>query len=129
MKGALWVGEHHNSIQDHLLQARLIRDISERRTSRLPMAVGLEQVQVKFQPFLDAYIENSISLGDLRRLVEWDKRWSWPFEAYEPIFQTARDCGVGLIALNVNTEDLSLVEQGGYPRLPRATLNQYIADP
>jgi hypothetical protein len=64
----------------------------------------------------------------MQRLVEWDKRWMWPFQVYEPVFTAAKELGIPLVALNVNTEDLQLVEKGGLPGLPRDRLQQYIPD-
>jgi uncharacterized iron-regulated protein len=92
------------------------------------MAVGLEQVQIKFQPILDDYISGKLSAQEMRKLVEWDTRWMWPFDVYEPVFQTAKELNMALVALNVNSEDLTLVEKGGLPGLPADRLRQYIGD-
>ena len=56
-------------------------------------------------------------------------RWAWPFDAYRPIFETAREMNMRLLALNVNSEDLSLVSTGGFPALGREKLKTYINDP
>jgi len=131
--GALWLGEHHNSALDHKLQAEFIRDIYQQRKRSFgrrapPMAIGLEQVQVQFQPALDAYINGKISAEEMKREVEWEKRWSWSFDGYLPVFETARRLQIPLIALNVDSEDLGLVESGGFPNLPRERLARYITD-
>ena len=153
--GALWLGEHHNSVRDHNLQAHIIRDIYlERQKAQqalivqasaaaaaaggkqgnngnritLPMAVGLEQVQIKFQPVLDEFVNGKISTANMRQRVEWERRWSWPFEVYEPIFDVCRECNIPLLALNVNSEDLAVVEKSGIPGLPRNLLESYIVD-
>jgi hypothetical protein len=52
----------------------------------------------------------------------------WPWEVYEPVFTTAQELGIPLIALNVNSEDLALVEKYGFSGLPRDRLQQYIPD-
>lgn len=134
--GALWLGEHHNSARDHVLQADFVRSIHDIRQKKLGlgningnMSVGLEMVQVQFQPALDAYIAKKISAEDMRSLVQWDKRWSWSFENYLPVFETCRELNIPLIALNVDSEDLGLVESGGFPNLPREKLQKYIRDP
>jgi uncharacterized iron-regulated protein len=133
--GALWLGEHHNSASDHALQAEIIRKLYHSRKGKAgstkdtpTMGIGLEQVQVQFQPVLDDYIAGRILASDMQRLVEWDKRWMWPFQAYEPVFTAAKELGIPLVALNVNTEDLQMVEKGGLPGLPRDRLQQYIPD-
>ena len=132
--GALWLGEHHNSAQDHQLQADFVRNIYKQRLNRHidkngNMAVGLEMVQLRFQPVLDKYIAKKISSKEMKSQVQWDKRWSWSFDNYLPIFETCRDLNIPLIALNVDSEDLSLVEIGGYPNLPPDRMQRYISDP
>ena len=133
----MWLGEHHNSVKDHNLQAQFVRNIYQQRKQQKQlgssknnkMAVGLEMVQVQFQPILDAYISKRISDQELKEQVQWEKRWTWSFEGYLPIFQTCRELNISLIALNVDSEDLEQVEQGGLSNLPRDKLNKYIPDP
>lgn len=130
--GALWLGEHHNSEKDHNLQVKFIKSIYDIRRSlpgSPPMAIGLEQVQLKYQPVLDDYIKKKISTSQLKQGVEWEKRWVWPFEVYESIFTTAQELGIPLIALNVNSEDLAEVERAGLPGLGRERIEKYIKDP
>ena len=133
--GALWLGEHHNSAKDHQLQADFVRSIHRLRqkelvdTSNGNMSVGLEMVQVQFQSALDAYIAKKISADEMKSLVQWDKRWSWSFEGYLPVFETCRELKIPLVALNVDSEELGLVESGGFPNLPRERLQKYISDP
>ena len=124
--GALWLGEHHNAKSDHNVQVDILREVSKRR-NRLT-AVGLEQVQVQFQPVLDQYNDGLISLEQMRAGVQWDTRWIWPFAVYAPVFQTARDLRMPLVALNVNSEDMTLVEKGGFEGLGRDRLKNYIRD-
>jgi len=128
--GALWLGEHHNSQKDHSAQATLLRQLhAQRKEIGSKVAVGLEQVQVEFQPVLDEFIAGKLTSDQMRFLVQWDRRWVWPFENYQEIFDTAQELGIPLVALNVNSEDLVQVERGGLPALPRNTLLNYITDP
>lgn len=124
-KRAIFLGEHHDAPADHLLQASLIRELHRKRPK---MAVGLEAVQSRFQPALDAYIAGEISAAELEAAVEWRKRWFWPFAGYLPVFQACRDLRIPLLALNVDSEDLSMVETGGLPALPESTLRRYVPD-
>jgi hypothetical protein len=52
------------------------------------MAIGLEQIQVQFQPILDAYVMGDISEEEMLQGVQWEKRWTWSYENYRPIFQS-----------------------------------------
>lgn len=133
--GAVWLGEHHNSVKDHKLQAQFIQNIYNHRKqmhnnngNNMKMAVGLEMIQVQFQPVLDAYISKRISDEELKQQVQWEKRWSWSFEGYLPIFQTCRHLNIPLVALNVDSEDLGLVEANGLPGLSRDKLQKYVPD-
>jgi len=126
-KRAIFLGEHHDSGPDHLLQAGVIRQAHALRGHE-PMAVGLEAVQQRFQPALDAYVAGRITEAELEEAVEWKKRWFWPFDRYLPVFQACRELGIPLLALNVDSEDLSKVEIRGFPALPKETLRGYVPD-
>lgn len=113
-----------------MLQASIISDVYyKRKNMNSDVAIGLEMIQLQYQPVLDAYVSKQISEDAMLKEVQWEKRWSWQFDVYRPIFEFAREKGVKLLALNVNSEDLEMVEQGGYPALPRSTLKSYISDP
>ena len=130
--GSIWLGEHHNAKKDHLFQADFIRNVyNERLRQKIkePMAIGLEQVQNQFQPVLDDYVQGRIDLEEMKKKVEWEKRWMWDFEGYRDVFETARELKIRLLALNVDSEDLALVEKEGYPGLPIQRLRKYIKDP
>lgn len=107
----------------------VITNLYAQRPKDAPMAIGLEQVQVQFQPALDDYVNGNIDLDQMKELVQWQTRWTWPFEQYRPIFETARELGIRLVALNVDSEDLAVVEREGFPGLERAQLQKYISDP
>ena len=125
----MWLGEHHNSAKDHVIQVEMIRKLHDLRRDDAPMAIGLEQVQVQYQPALDDYIAGNIDLQQIKELVQWETRWTWPFDQYRPIFETAHQLGIRLVALNVDSEDLALVEKDGFPGLGRSQLEKYISDP
>jgi hypothetical protein len=127
--GVVWLGEHHNSQKDHMIQVDIINKLHAVHPSSSPMAIGLEQVQVQFQPALDDYVSGKISVEKMKELVQWEMRWTWPFDNYRPIFETCRDLGIRLIALNVDSEDLALVEKAGFPGLGQSQLQKYITDP
>ena len=148
--GVIWLGEHHNSRQDHKLQAQIIRSIYETRKKNSvlhersdgartppssssatspPMSIGLEQVQVQFQPVLDMYVQGSISEELMLFYVQWERRWNWSFENYRPVFELARELKIPLIALNVNSEDFAAVQEYGFQGLSKKQIQQYIKDP
>jgi len=133
-KSAIFLGGHHNSISDHKFQAMAIREVHRERKKHshlkhTQMAIGLEQVQSQFQPVLDDYVKSKISLNEMKSMVQWDRRWTWSFENYKEIFVAAKDLGIRLVALNIDTEDMVIVEKEGYPGLSTKQLHKYIKDP
>jgi len=90
------------------------------------MSIGLEQVQIQYQPALDAYIQGTITEEQMLQQTQWATRWTWPFENYRPVFTLARKLKIPLIALNVNSEDLAKVEVKGFAGLDKETIRKYI---
>ena len=152
--GAIWLGEHHNSKKDHDLQAQFIRSIYDTRKQNYvsnfqnksgsdepqsssssaavelpPISIGLEQIQVQYQPALDDFVQGKITEQEMLEKVQWEKRWSWPFINYKPVFDLARELQIPLIALNVNSEDLAVVEEVGFQGLSQEQVRRYIKDP
>ena len=124
---ALCLGEHHNSLRDHLLQADILTALRKAEPKR-PMAVGFEAIQRKFQPVLDDYLNGKIDLAQLEIQTEWEKRWFWPFRNYAPVFEAAKKYNFELLALNADSEDLGTVEMDGLAGLPKERLAYYIPD-
>ena len=126
-KRAIFTGEHHPDLRDHLLQAALLRRLLTTGKGSA-LAVGLEAVQQQFQPVLDEYSAGRIGEDQLFTATDWARRWYWPFEWYAPIFRICRDHGVKLIALDVDSEDKAKVELGGLVALEVPKLQQYVPD-
>ena len=124
---ALYLGEHHNSLRDHLLQADILKALRRSEPKRR-MAVGLEAIQRRFQPVLDEYLRGTINLQQLEDQTEWSTRWTWPFANYVPVFEAAKQNNFELLALNADSEDLGVVEMSGLAGLPNTTLAKYIPD-
>lgn len=109
---AIFLGEHHYSYIDHVLQARVL-DALRQHDQQRPLAVGLEMVQQRFQPVLDAYIDKSIDELDLYLQTEWETRWVWPFEQYLPVMRAARRLSIPLVALSADSELLNQIKEAG----------------
>mmetsp|Transcript_17045 Transcript_17045/g.25805 ORF Transcript_17045/g.25805 Transcript_17045/m.25805 type:complete len:548 (+) Transcript_17045:536-2179(+) len=136
--GVVWLGEHHNSEKDHKLQAQIVQSIYNQQVKlegmtyekskgiSHNMSIGLEQVQLQFQPFLDDYIAGTITEEQMLDGVQWSTRWQWDYNNYRPIFQLARKLSIPLIALNVNSEDLAIIEESGIQGLDKSQLRRYI---
>eukprot|EP00419_Tripos_fusus_P075486 CAMPEP_0172888576 /NCGR_PEP_ID=MMETSP1075-20121228/136738_1 /TAXON_ID=2916 /ORGANISM="Ceratium fusus, Strain PA161109" /LENGTH=412 /DNA_ID=CAMNT_0013742475 /DNA_START=319 /DNA_END=1557 /DNA_ORIENTATION=- len=123
------LGEHHNSVEDHALQLELLRNLAgqSERDGKV-LAVGLEMVQKQFQPALDAYTQGGLSDRQLFEQTDWAKRWTWPFELYQPLFQFCRSGKIKLVALNTDAEVLAKVESGGLENLTKEEWQANIPD-
>lgn len=125
---AVFLGEHHNSLVDHALQARIIESLHS-ASGRAPFAVGLEMVQQKFQPVLDAYLSGDASELDVYLQTEWETRWVWPYELYLPVLRVCKKRGIPLIALSMDFEVLTKLRTDGVTALSQEDLRTHIGDP
>jgi len=93
------LGETHDNVDHHLLQARLVRTVLG--SGRRP-ALAFEMLATSQQPDVDAALARSPRDPDaLAKAVAW-KKSGWPdFELYRPIFQAGLDAGVPVIAANL----------------------------
>ena len=70
------------------------------RRSSTPVVVVLELVHTEHQKHLDAYLRGDIDLDRLRRRIEYDDRWGFPFAGYAALLERARAVGAKLVAAN-----------------------------
>jgi uncharacterized iron-regulated protein len=107
----LLLGEVHDNVDHHLLQARLVRAVMS--AGRRP-ALAFEMIGVDRQPALDAALARSPRDPDaLARAVGWDES-GWPeFALYRPIFQAGLDAGVPVLAASLPHETVRNVVKKG----------------
>lgn len=123
---AVLLGEHHNSLVDHALEARIIDEL--RRKGEL--VVGLEMVQQRFQDALDRFVSGNLDELGLYVETEWETRWVWPYENYLPVLRVCRKYHIPLVALSLNSEVLSKVKaEGGIENLSAEEMRAHIGDP
>jgi uncharacterized iron-regulated protein len=111
----VFVGERHDQYQHHLNQLAIINGLYARHPD---LAIGLEFVFQPFQNVLDRYITEEIDEEGLIRETEFIDRWSFDYRLYRPIFQFAREHGIPLVALNLESEITTLVKRQGLESLP-----------
>jgi len=127
------LGEHHYSELDHNLEANIISKILKNKSSERKIVIGLEMVEQQFQSALDRYVNDKDSPreeaeGRLFRESEWESRWAWDFEGYLPIFRTAKENGLKLIALGLPSEIKSKLKEKGLDGLTEEEKNMYLLD-
>ncbi len=97
----IFVGEHHDRYEDHLNQLAIIQGLHARGKA---LAIGMEFFQQPFQEFVDAYVEGRIDEAEFLRRTEYFDRWRFDYRLYRPILRFAREQGIPVIALNLESE-------------------------
>ncbi len=110
----VFVGESHDQYQHHLNQLAVIKGLHAKHSD---LAIGLEFFFQPYQAVLDRYIAGEIEEADLLRETEYFNRWRFDYRLYRPIFQYAREHGIALIALNLESEITRQVGKEGIESL------------
>ncbi|MBK1718300.1 ChaN family lipoprotein [Thiocystis violacea] len=97
----IFVGEHHDRYEDHLNQLAVIQGLHARGKS---LAIGLEMFQQPYQADIDAYLAGEIDEPDFLRRTQYFDRWRFDYRLYRPILHFARERGIPVIALNLESE-------------------------
>ncbi|MCP5141649.1 MAG: ChaN family lipoprotein [Gammaproteobacteria bacterium] len=121
----VYLGEQHDRYEQHLLQLAIVRGLHERG---VPVAIGLEQFQRRFQPVLDAFIAGEIDTPEMLRRSEYYQRWRFDYRLYRPILDYAREHGIPLVALNAEVELTRRVGEVGLAGLDAAERAQLPQD-
>jgi uncharacterized iron-regulated protein len=92
----VYVGESHDSVDDHAVQLEILKGLAERFPGRV--AVGMEMLRRPSQAEVDAYIRGDMGEKDFLRV--WHRNWSDTFAYYRDILHYARQHRVPILALN-----------------------------
>jgi uncharacterized iron-regulated protein len=111
----VYVGETHTAYGDHLLQLDVLKGMAA-QPGRL--AVGVEWLQARFQPVLDAYLAGRIDEAGFLRDTQYFDRWRFDYRLYRPIVEYAKDNGIPLVALNASRELTDGISGFGIDGLP-----------
>jgi uncharacterized iron-regulated protein len=111
----IFVGESHSSVEDHMLQYKVLQAMV---SSKRSFSIGVEWFQQPFQPALDDYIAGNIDENELLRRTEYYKRWSFDYRLYRPIMRFARKHGIRVLALNASRELTDTIMKSGIEALP-----------
>ncbi|GAB5035187.1 iron-regulated protein [Nannochloropsis oceanica] len=153
---AIFLGEHYLTAKeggkeggeekDQILAARIVEELQKYKPKDAKLTLGLEMVQQKFQPALDAYIASPPSSPSspltmtaedeaLKVATEWDARnpsslpSSSSFASYIPLLHFAREKKIKLLALGLESEAISKVREVGLEGLSEEERGRYVLDP
>ncbi len=109
------LGEKHDNPDHHRLQARMIGALV--RAGRRP-AVAFEMLSRDLEPALHALTaKGAPDANDVRRAVGWDTRGWPPWKLYRPVFETALDADLSLVAADLDPAWQKALSRGGPARL------------
>jgi uncharacterized iron-regulated protein len=118
----VYLGEIHDRESDRQQQLKIITALFKYKPQ---VAIGMEMFQRPAQPILDRYLAGKITANELRVQTEFDRRWGYKWESYEPILRFAKANRLPIIALNTPTEITRKVAKQGLESLTGLDL-QYI---
>lgn len=96
----IYVGESHDSADDHDVQLRILRGLVARGDR--PVAIGLEMVPRNHQGVLDAWLAGTID--DAAFEAVWRAGWGDTLRYYRPLLDLAKENGLRVLALNAERD-------------------------
>ncbi len=108
------IGETHNSLAMHQLQARIIAALWEQDRR---LAVGLEMYPVTQQEVLSKWSLGILTEAQFIEEGLWYTTWNQNYAFYKPIFDVIKTGGVPLYALNAPREIISKIRMRGWEAL------------
>jgi uncharacterized iron-regulated protein len=97
----VYVGEAHDSLPTHELQARIIQALWEQDHH---VAVGLEMIPAARQEALSQWSRGLLTEEEFLRKTGWYTNWGFPFGLYRSIFAFAKEHEIPLYALDTPRE-------------------------
>jgi len=94
--GFVFVGEKHNSMENHQVQLKIIEELHRRGRH---LTVGLEMFWAKSQPELDRWSAGEMNDDDFIRL--YYRNWRMPWPLYRNIFFYLKEQGIPMVGLNI----------------------------
>lgn len=113
----IYLGETHDSLQDHQLQLEIIQKLHQQNPK---LAIGMEMFQRPYQEFINQYLAGKITESQLIAKTEYEQRWGFPWEYYAPILRFAKENNLPVIALNTPREVTRKVAKSGLNSLTDA---------
>ncbi len=112
----IYVGETHNSLPMHQIQAKIIRALYEQDRN---LSVGLEMFPVTQQEALNKWSLGILSEFEFIRTGQWYVTWNFNFGFYRAIFQFAKEKSLPMYALNAPRDIISQIRMKGWEALSK----------
>ncbi len=110
----IYVGETHNSLPMHQIQAKIIQGLYDQDRD---LAVGMEMYPVTQQEALNKWSLGILSEEEFVREGQWYVNWNFHFGFYRDVFRIIKKNAIPLYALNVPREIITTVRMKGWEAL------------
>ena len=114
-QSAVLLGERHDRLDHHRWQLDVLRAL---HVTQPDIALALEMFPRRVQPALDAWVGGELSEAEFLKQSEWQTVWGFDPELYMDIFRYARDHGIPMRAVNVDSGLTRLVGREGFDAVP-----------
>ncbi|WP_245912239.1 ChaN family lipoprotein [Brunnivagina elsteri] len=115
----IYLGETHDSAEDHKKQLKIIQELSDRFGNRnnKKIAIAMEMFQRPSQNAINNYLAGKITEEELVKQTEYEQRWGFPWELYAPILRFAKANNIPILAINTPSEITRKVSRQGLESL------------
>jgi uncharacterized iron-regulated protein len=113
----VYVGETHNSLPIHDLQARIVEALYEQDRS---LCIGLEMFPVTVQDVLTKWSLGYMTEEEFVREAQWYINWNFNFAFYRRVFLFAKENKIPIMALNAPREIITKIRMQGWDALSDA---------
>jgi hypothetical protein len=96
--------DFHAFAQSQRVHLRLLRQLP----AGAKVVLALECLESRHQSAVDDFMDGKISEEKFLKVIDWDKRWGFPWKNYEPLFRLARDRQWQVCAINLHCEEQKL---------------------
>lgn len=108
---AVFSGESHDQLKDHLAQLEALKALYEARGEKV--VVGFEMLNMTLQPILDEYAAGKLTEEEFLLKADWKKEWGFDFNLYKPLFDFIRANKLKALALNLPKKVVSTIARVG----------------
>ena len=110
----IYIGETHDSMLIHDIQARIIKNLQEKDRR---LAVGMEMFNVYLQEKLNKWSLGILTEEEFIREAQWYINWNFNFDYYSEIFRFAKEKKIPLYALNAPRDIITKIRKEGWNAL------------
>lgn len=110
----VYIGETHDNMLIHNIQARIIKSLREEKRS---IAVGMEMFNVNLKEKLNKWSLGILTEEEFIREAQWYINWNFNFDYYSEILRIIKDEKVPLYPINAPREIITKIRKEGWEAL------------